>query len=83
MIGVVTDVSSLESVESLRDATLGAFGAVHLVCNNAAIPSGSDGALWEHHVNDWRWAVDVNVYRRDPRHQHVRAGAARAGRRAM
>jgi NAD(P)-dependent dehydrogenase (short-subunit alcohol dehydrogenase family) len=62
VIGVVTDVSSLESVESLRDTTLGAFGAVHLVCNNAAIPSGSDGALWEHHVNDWRWAVDVNVY---------------------
>src|SRR5262249_26501136 len=62
VIGVVTDVSSLESVESLRDTTLSAFGAVHLVCNNAAIPSGSDGALWEHHVNDWRWAVDVNVY---------------------
>ena len=31
------------------------------MCNNAGIPSGSDGALWEHHVNDWRWAVDVNV----------------------
>jgi len=62
VIGVVTDVSSLESVESLRDMTLDAFGAVHLVCNNAAIPSGSDGALWEHHVNDWRWAVDVNVF---------------------
>jgi len=62
VIGVVTDVSALESVESLRDMTLDAFGGVHLVCNNAAIPSGSDGALWEHHVNDWRWAVDVNVF---------------------
>jgi len=62
VIGVVTDVSSLESVQSLRDMTLDAFGAVHLVCNNAGIPSGSDGALWEHHVNDWRWAVDVNVF---------------------
>ena len=59
--GVVTDVTSLESVEALRDATLDAFGAVHLVCNNAGIPSGSDGALWEHHVNDWRWSLDVNV----------------------
>ena len=38
------------------------FGSVHLVCNNAGIPSGSDGALWQHHVNDWRWAVDVNVF---------------------
>jgi NAD(P)-dependent dehydrogenase (short-subunit alcohol dehydrogenase family) len=62
VIGVVTDVASLESVESLREVTLSAFGAVHLVCNNAAIPSGSDGALWQHHVNDWRWAIDVNVF---------------------
>jgi NAD(P)-dependent dehydrogenase (short-subunit alcohol dehydrogenase family) len=61
VIGVPTDVSILESVEALRDATVDAFGAAHLVCNNAGIPSGSDGALWEHHVNDWRWALDVNV----------------------
>ena len=61
VIGVPTDVSLLESVEALRDAAVAAFGAVHLVCNNAGIPSGSDGALWEHHVNDWRWALDVNV----------------------
>lgn len=61
VIGVPTDVSLLESVEALRAATLDAFGTAHLVCNNAGIPSGSDGALWEHHVNDWRWALDVNV----------------------
>src|SRR6266568_3697754 len=40
--GVVTDVTSLESVEALRDATLDAYGAVHLVCNNAGIGSGSE-----------------------------------------
>jgi NAD(P)-dependent dehydrogenase (short-subunit alcohol dehydrogenase family) len=62
VIGVPTDTSSLESVEALRDATLDAHGAVHLVCNNAGIPSGSDGHQWEHHVNDWRWAFDVNVF---------------------
>jgi len=61
VIGVPTDVSLLASVEALRDATVDAFGTAHLVCNNAGIPSGSDGALWEHHVNDWRWALDVNV----------------------
>jgi NAD(P)-dependent dehydrogenase (short-subunit alcohol dehydrogenase family) len=59
--GVVTDVTSLESVEALRDATLEAYGAVHLVCNNAGIGSGSEGQFWEHHVNDWRWSFDVNV----------------------
>ena len=62
VVGVVTDVSLPDSVEHLRDATLERFGSVHLVCNNAGIPSGSDGALWQHHVNDWRWAVDVNVF---------------------
>jgi NAD(P)-dependent dehydrogenase (short-subunit alcohol dehydrogenase family) len=59
--GVVTDVTSLESVEALRDATLEAYGAVHVVCNNAGIGSGAEGQLWEHHVNDWRWSLDVNV----------------------
>src|SRR5688500_8469146 len=59
--GVVTDVTSLESVEALRDATLAAYGAVHVVCNNAGIGSGAEGQLWEHHVNDWRWSLDVNV----------------------
>ncbi len=61
VIGVVTDVTSLESVAALRDATLDAFGAVHVVCNNAGIGSGSEGQIWEHHVNDWRWSLDVNV----------------------
>ncbi len=59
--GVVADVTSLESVEALRDATLDAYGAVHVVCNNAGIGSGSEGHIWEHHVNDWRWSLDVNV----------------------
>jgi NAD(P)-dependent dehydrogenase (short-subunit alcohol dehydrogenase family) len=61
VIGVVTDVTDLASVEALRNATLEAFGAVHVLCNNAGIGSGSEGAFWEHHVNDWRWSFDVNV----------------------
>ena len=61
MIGVVTDVTSQESVEALRDATLAEYGAVHIVCNNAGIGSGSEGHIWEHHANDWRWSLDVNV----------------------
>jgi NAD(P)-dependent dehydrogenase (short-subunit alcohol dehydrogenase family) len=61
VIGVVTDVTSLESVEALRDAALAEYGAVHIICNNAGIGSGSEGQIWEHHVNDWRWSLDVNV----------------------
>ena len=61
IIGVVTDVTSLESVEALRDATLAEYGVVHIICNNAGIGSGSEGQIWEHHVNVWRWSLDVNV----------------------
>jgi NAD(P)-dependent dehydrogenase (short-subunit alcohol dehydrogenase family) len=61
-IGVRTDVSSLESVEALRDATLDRFGAVHVVCNNAGVASGAHGRLWEHEINDWRFAMSVHVY---------------------
>ena len=61
VLGVVADVTSLASVEALRDAALAEYGSVHLLCNNAGIGSGSEGQLWEHHVNDWRWSLDVNV----------------------
>ncbi len=61
VLGVETDVTSLDSVENLRDETLGKFGAVHVLCNNAAIGSSPDGHIWQHHVNDWRWSYDVNV----------------------
>ena len=61
VIGVVTDVTELASLEALRDATLDAFGAVDVLCNNAGVGSASEGQMWEHHVNDWRWSLDVNV----------------------
>jgi NAD(P)-dependent dehydrogenase (short-subunit alcohol dehydrogenase family) len=60
--GVATDVTRCESVEALRDRTLELYGGVNLVCNNAGIGAGAEGALWEHELNDWRWAFGVNVY---------------------
>lgn len=62
VVGVPTDVSKLESVEALRDATLAEFGAVHVVCNNAGVASGARGKLWEHEINDWRFALSVHLY---------------------
>ncbi len=62
VVGVRCDVSEFSSVEHLRDATLDEYGAVHLLCNNAGIGAGAEGALWEHELNDWRWAFNVNVY---------------------
>jgi NAD(P)-dependent dehydrogenase (short-subunit alcohol dehydrogenase family) len=61
-VGVVTDVASYPSVEALRDAAVDAYGAVHVLCNNAGVGSGARGNLWEHELNDWRWAMGVNVW---------------------
>jgi NAD(P)-dependent dehydrogenase (short-subunit alcohol dehydrogenase family) len=62
VLGVETDVSRLDSVERLRDATLARHGAVHVVCNNAGVAGGAHGRLWEHEVNDWRFSFSVHVY---------------------
>lgn len=59
-IGVTTDVSSAESVDRLRDAALDAFGAVHVLCNNAGVSGGGTGGqLLE---AEWRWVLDVNLW---------------------
>jgi NAD(P)-dependent dehydrogenase (short-subunit alcohol dehydrogenase family) len=60
--GVLADVSSWDAVEHLRDAALDAYGRVHVLCNNAGIGVGAEGRLWEHELNDWRWAIGVNLY---------------------
>lgn len=62
VLGVPTDVADLASVEALRDAAIDAFGPIHVVCNNAGIGAGAEGRVWEHQVNDWRWAIGVNVW---------------------
>ena len=59
--GVVTDVTDEKSVAALRDRTLELFGGVHVVCNNAGIGAGAEGRLWEHELNDWKWAIAVNL----------------------
>jgi NAD(P)-dependent dehydrogenase (short-subunit alcohol dehydrogenase family) len=61
VIGVRTDVTSIESVTALADAAYEAFGAVHLLCNNAGVgPPG--GLVWESTPNDWKWTFAVNVF---------------------
>jgi NAD(P)-dependent dehydrogenase (short-subunit alcohol dehydrogenase family) len=60
VLGVVTDVSSAESVEGLAAATWGRFGACHLLVNNAGVGAPSAN-VWETTPNDWRWVHGVNV----------------------
>lgn len=61
-IGVVTDVTELESVEALADRAYETFGAVHVVCNNAGVGAGAAGKIWDHTVNDWGWGLAVNLW---------------------
>lgn len=60
VIGVRTDVSKAADVEALAQKTLAAFGAVHLVANNAGVaPLGN---AWENSVADWEWTLGVNLW---------------------
>lgn len=59
-IGVVTDVSHADSVSELAERTLEAFGAVHVVFNNAGVFAG--GLSWVQPLSDWEWVLGVNVW---------------------
>ncbi|MEZ5501239.1 MAG: SDR family NAD(P)-dependent oxidoreductase [Halioglobus sp.] len=54
------DVSSLGSVEALRDAAMERFGAVHLLCNNAGVWIGA--LMQEADIRDWQYLINVNLY---------------------
>lgn len=58
--GVVTDVSNAASMENLEAKTLAAFGAVHLVFNNAGV--GGGGCLWELGTDYWDWVLGANLW---------------------
>jgi NAD(P)-dependent dehydrogenase (short-subunit alcohol dehydrogenase family) len=60
VLPVVTDVSDRAAVEALRDAAASAFGAVHVVCNNAGV-GGPHGPLWECPPGEWDWVLGVNL----------------------
>ncbi len=55
-----TDVRDLQSVHALAAAAKEAFGAVHLLCNNAGVLTG--GRLWESPIEDFHWQMDVNCW---------------------
>jgi NAD(P)-dependent dehydrogenase (short-subunit alcohol dehydrogenase family) len=60
VLAVLTDVSKADAVEALAQKTLDAFGAVHLLCNNAGVGAGS--TVWESTLNDWTWVIGVNLW---------------------
>jgi len=60
VLAVATDVSKPEEIEALAAKTLAAFGAVHLVCNNAGV--AATGPLWERSLADYEWVLGVNLW---------------------
>ena len=60
VLAVETDVSRAEKVEALARRALDAFGAVHIVCNNAGVFTG--GLSWEAPLADYEWVLGVNVW---------------------
>ena len=60
VLGVVTDVSKADQVESLAQRALDTFGGVHIVCNNAGV--GAGGLTWSHPLKDWEWVIGVNLW---------------------
>jgi NAD(P)-dependent dehydrogenase (short-subunit alcohol dehydrogenase family) len=59
-LGVRTDVTDLDSVRALADATVRRFGAVHVVCNNAGV--GVFGMMSSATHKDWEYTMNVNFW---------------------
>ena len=57
--GVVADVASRASIKAAAEATIAAFGKVHVVCNNAGV--GAGGPFGSFPPGDWDWVIDVNL----------------------
>jgi NAD(P)-dependent dehydrogenase (short-subunit alcohol dehydrogenase family) len=60
VLAVRTDVSQAKDVEALAQKTVEAFGAVHLLCNNAGV--GTEAAIWESTIAEWEWVMGVNLW---------------------
>jgi NAD(P)-dependent dehydrogenase (short-subunit alcohol dehydrogenase family) len=59
-LAVQTDVGRPEDIAALARKTLDAFGAVHLLVNNAGV--GAGGSAWDSTLADWKWVIGVNLW---------------------
>ena len=59
-IFVKTDVSDATAVDVLAATTIEAFGAVHVLCNNAGV--SAFGRSWKFDLDEWSWVLGVNLW---------------------
>src|SRR4051812_28956330 len=60
VLAVQTDVSDPGSVDALARATVDAYGAAHVICNNAGV--GGGGQMQTLATADWEWVLGVNLW---------------------
>lgn len=60
VMAVKCDVSKAVDVQALADRTYAAFGACHLLFNNAGVAGGK--RAWETTEADWQWELGVNLW---------------------
>lgn len=60
-LAVPTDVADGAAVDALARAARAAFGAVHVLCNNAGVGGGA-GPMWTLSQADWEWTLGVNLW---------------------
>jgi NAD(P)-dependent dehydrogenase (short-subunit alcohol dehydrogenase family) len=57
--GVVADVSLKADLQTAADATIAAFGKVHILVNNAGVGGGAGYGQWTD--ASWNWTIGVNL----------------------
>src|SRR5262245_44409901 len=60
VLAIPTDVTNQADVTNLANKTLSAFGAIHILCNNAGIV-GDVAPSWEGSINTLNRVMSVNV----------------------
>src|SRR5438128_4505862 len=61
VVGVTIDVADRDSVRSLREQVLAAFGAVDVLCNNAGQYNAVE-PVWNVDITKWRRLFEVNYW---------------------
>ena len=60
VLAIQTDVTQAAQVDALAAEVRRAFGAVHVLCNNAGVQTMA--ISWETSLDDWKWILEVNLW---------------------